>query len=511
MLSSNVEFIAWKSPLFFYPWFSRRFWEVSDWQDVPWVLATYTMYRFLLLFAPLLTQTFAHRPNIVFILSDDMGYGDLKAFNPESKISTPHLDKLAAGGMVFTDAHSGGSTCIPSRYSLMTGRFSARKDRFAPNSGPVIQEGRETLASLLRKGGYKTAMVGKWHLGFDKGNVDKKEGKLFNYSEPFTGGPVDRGFDSFFGMHASLDIPPYFYIRDRKPTMLPTGKTEAHDNVGGPEGWNNIQGAFWRAGDIAPDFKFAEVTPRFADEACDIISGHDGHKPLFLYLAMPSPHTPWMPTEEFHGKSGAGMYGDFTMQVDSVVGQVVASLDKAGMTDNTLLVFSSDNGPVWYEKDVGRFGHKSVGSLRGCKASVWEGGHRVPFIVKWPGKVRPGTRTDATIAFADVFATLAGAANLGGIPAGKAEDSVSFLPTLLNPCDPKPRPPLLHDKKVIREGYWKLIDTKGSRGFNAPKGVKYGVELYNLRDDLSEQHDLAKEMPGKVEELRGKLGAILGG
>ena len=459
-----------------------------------------------------IAQVHAAKPNFVFILADDMGYGDLKAYNPDSKIPTPHLDQLSADGMTFTDAHSGGSTCKPSRYSLLTGRFAARKDQFADNAGAIISSGRETVASQLRKNGYKTAMVGKWHLGFDKDNVDKRAGKgiQFNYDEPITGGPVDRGFDTYFGMHASLDIQPYFYIRGQKPTMPPTDTTDSNDNVGGPEGWNHIQGAFWRAGNIAPDFKFEEVTPRFADEASQVIENHCGSKPLFLYLALPSPHTPWVPTDEFKGKSGAGMYGDFTMLVDSVVGQIVASLEKAGMTDDTLLIFSSDNGPVWYEKDETRFGHKSVGSLRGCKASVWEGGHRVPFIAKWPAQVKAGSRTDATIAFADVLATIAEAAGQKKLTKGTAEDSVSFLPILLNPCGNQPRPPLLHSGKVLRDGDWKLIDTKGSRGFNAPRGVQYGIELYNLRDDLSEQNNLAGKMPEKVSAMQGKLRQILG-
>ncbi len=189
--------------------------------------------------------------------------------------------------------------------------------------------------------------------------------------------------------------------------MAPTEAVEDSSSVGGEEGWNNIQGVFWRGGDIAPDFKHHEVTPRFADEAAKVIETHDGRKRLFLYLALPSPHTPWLPAKEFIGKSGVGMYGDFVMTVDSVVGQVLGSLDKAGMSDNTLVLFSSDNGPVWYDKDVQKFGHSSVGPLRGAKGSVWEGGHRMPFIVRWPGRVKAGTRSDHLVAFADVFATFA--------------------------------------------------------------------------------------------------------
>ena len=454
---------------------------------------------------PVVLQAAAKSPNIVFILADDMGYGDLKAYNPGSKIPTPHLDRLAAGGMVFTDAHSGGSTCVPSRYSLLTGRFAARRNKLNWRGGPVIARGRLTFAGVLREQGYRTAMVGKWHLGFTM-----KSPGVFDYSKPLAGGPVDCGFDSYFGMPASLDIPPYFYISNRTPTMAPTESVKAKDSVGGKEGWNRIQGAFWRAGKVGPDFKHAEVTPRFAAETVKVIESHDGKKPLFLYLALPSPHTPWLPTKEFIGKSAAGMYGDFMMQVDQVIGQVMTSLKKAGMSDNTLLIFSSDNGPVWYDKDTKRFGHRSSGSLRGIKGSVWEGGHRVPFIAHWPGRIKAGSRSDHTIAFADALATFANAAGRTELPEDMAEDSVSFLHVLLHP-DRKhpPRPPILHEGKVIRDGDWKLIATRGGRGFDADRKVKYGTELYNLKDDLSEKNNLAEKMPEKVKNLQTRMYRIL--
>ena len=457
-------------------------------------------------------KSLGKKPNIVFILADDMGYGDLKAYNPKSKIPTPHLDKLTAGGLTFSDAHSGGSTCKPSRYALLTGRFAARKDGFFDNRGPIITAGRQTIASLLRDRGYETAMVGKWHLGFDKKHVPPAAGKgiAFNYDEPLTGGPADRGFESFFGMHASLDIPPYFYVRNRKPTMPSKNTVGDSDSVDGKEGWNHIQGAFWRAGNISPDFKHVEVTPRFAKEASQVIADHDGKKPLFLYLALPSPHTPWLPTKEFIGKSGAGMYGDFMMLVDQVVGQIMASLQKAGMPDDTLVFFSSDNGPVWYDKDTERFGHRSTGTLRGIKASAWEGGHRVPFIAHWPDHVPAGSRTGHLVAFADLFATFAELTGKPKLPKGTAEDSVSFLPVLLHPDRKhKARPPVLHGGRVIRDGDWKLIATKGNRGFDADRKVKYGTALYNLNKDLSEKKNLADKMPEKVKSLQIQIQRIL--
>ncbi|MCH2064401.1 MAG: arylsulfatase [Roseibacillus sp.] len=448
----------------------------------------------------------AGKPNVVFILADDLGYGDLKAYNPKSKIPTPYLDALAAEGIVFTDAHSGGSTCVPSRYSLITGQFAARRDRLNYKAGPLIARGQLTFARVLQEQGYRTAMVGKWHQGFTM-----KAAGVFDYGRPLAGGPVDCGFDSFFGMHASLDIPPYFYIKDRTPIKLPTETVVASASVGGKEDWNKIQGAFWRAGDVAPDFKHTEVTPRFAAEAVKVIESHEVEKPLFLYLALPSPHTPWLPTVEFIGKSGAGMYGDFVMQVDSVVGKVMRALKKAGMSENSLVIFSSDNGPVWYDKDTDRFGHRSCGPLRGIKGSAWEGGHRMPFIARWPGRVPAGKTTSHAVAFSDILATFADVSGKRKIPQGAAEDSVSFLPVLLHPGRKhKPRPPILHGSKVIRDGDWKLIDTKGGRGFGVDRKVKYGVELYNLQEDLSEKNNLAAKMPGKVESLRAKMRRILG-
>lgn len=438
------------------------------------------------------------KPNIVIILADDMGYGDVACFNSESKIATPHLDRLAAGGMRFTDAHSGAAVCVPSRYALLTGRFAVR-NKLQVRNGPIINKGRMTIASLLKKQGYKTAMVGKWHQGFELSTGKSNNG--FDYSKPLLGGPVDCGFDSFFGMHASLDIPPYFYIRDRSPLMPPTETVTASTSLGSEEGWNKIQGAFWREGLIAPDFKHSEVTPRFAKEAVDVIRSHGEEKnakPLFLYLALPSPHTPWLPSNEFRGKSGAGMYGDFVMQVDAVVGQVLESLKAAGMKQNTLVFFSSDNGPVWYDENTKKFGHDAVGGLRGMKFSSWEGGHRVPMIVRWPAKIAPDSVSEQTIVFSDVLATLAELVGLHKIPEGMAEDSVSFLPYLMNSEKaPERRAPIVHDRQTLRDGDWKLILPRG-RG---KQGKKTRGELYNLREDLAEQNNLYAENPDRVQRM----------
>jgi len=443
----------------------------------------------------------APRPNIVIILADDMGYGDPSCYNPDGNIKTPHIDALAERGMRFLDAHAGGSYCIPSRYALMTGRFAARAS-MAMGNGPLIEEGRVTVPSMLRANGYRTAMVGKWHLGFDQRIIGNRD---VDYSRELKGGPVDCGFDSFFGMHASLDIPPYFFIKDRRAVMPPTEKIEANDSKGTEADWNGIQGAFWRAGQISPDFKMEEVTPRLVAESVKVIKEHGAakqDKPLFLYLALPSPHTPWLPAREFLGKSGAGMYGDFVMQVDSSVGEILESLKSAGMDKNTMVLFTSDNGPVWYDKNCEKFGHNATGVLRGMKFSAHEGGHRMPFIVSWPGRVDAGAICGQTIEFCDVLATFADVVGQKAVPPGMAEDSVSFLAYLLKADKPpQKRAPIIHHKGAIRDGDWKYIP---ARSKNEKKEHPDG-ELYNLKDDLAEKNNLVLKNPEMAQRLSKKL------
>ncbi len=453
----------------------------------------------------------AERPHILLILADDLGYGDVGCYNPNAKINTPHLDRLAADGLRFTDAHAGGNYCVTSRYALLTGSFSPRMLR-QPRQGPVTEEGRPTIATLLRDHGYRTAMVGKWHLGFE-GEEDGDWTTKFDHSQPFRGGPLDRGFDSFFGLHASLDIPPYFFIRDRAAVEQPTETVAAESSVGGPEHWNEIQGGFWREGAISPDFRHAEVTTRLAEEAIRTIAEHAASKslsPLFLYFALPSPHTPWLPQPEFRGQSAAGLYGDFVMQVDAVVGEVLTALTENGLHDNTLVLFSSDNGPVWFDKDVERFQHDSAGGLRGRKASSWEGGHRMPFLARWPGKIPAGSVSPQTICFSDLFATLGEMLGLEPLRDASGSDSVSFWPCLLDPNTQLARPPIVHDGGTIRAGDWKLILPRPAG--KGPLGAKYAEtgELYNLREDLAEQKNLIAEQPDRAKALHGQLREILG-
>ncbi|MEO1617760.1 MAG: arylsulfatase [Planctomycetota bacterium] len=444
-------------------------------------------------------------PNIVFILVDDMGFGDPACFNPESKVRTPHLDRLAADGMRFTDAHAPGPLCHQSRYGLMTGRYPFRIDVNVWRTRPLIAEGEVTLPSLLRAAGYKTSMVGKWHLGF------KEEA---GYEKPLPGGPVDRGFDQFFGIRASTDIPPYFYIRNRQAVQPPTDQIEASQS----EGWSPIQGAFWRAGGIAPDLALEDVLPTFTDEACSIIHQHgDRSEPLFLYLALPAPHTPWLPSDRFRGSSDVGLYGDFVTMVDAMIGRVMDAIKESGMEDDTLVVFTSDNGPVWYEEDQLRFGHDSVGGLRGMKADAWEGGHRMPMIVRYPGRVAAGSVCETTVSFCDFIATLdemLGTQHLAESP-NAAPDSFSFLADLLGQSKTSPSRPNLVLKSgrglmTIRKGPWKLIEGDGSGGFSDrgkkrsdPKNVR--GQLYHLKNDPGEQVNLIEKHPEIVKSLRAEL------
>ncbi|TWU05674.1 sulfatase family protein [Stieleria varia] len=459
-------------------------------------------------------DTTGDRPNVLIILVDDMGYGDPQCFNTESKIPTPNIDSLAKSGMRFTDAHAPGPLCHMSRYGLMTGRYPFRINVNKWPKEPLIDEGETTIASLMSDAGYSTAMVGKWHVGFDEQG----------YDQDLNGGPVDVGFDSFFGIRASTDIPPYFYIRDRRAVTPPTQTIEASQS----EGWSPIQGAFWRAGGIAPDLRLHDVLPRFADEACKVIRDHQTateQKPLMLYVAFPAPHTPWLPDEAYRGKSGADMYGDFTMMVDAMVGRILKQLDESSMSNDTLVIFTSDNGPTWYEADVKRLGHDSSGGLRGMKADAWEAGHRMPFVVRWPGVVKSGTASDRLISFCDLLATLDEMVSAGRVSSESTSqagpDSFSFLSELTGkPAgDRYPARESLVLKSgrglmTMRRGQWKYIDGKGSGGFSerdpdAGLADEFPGQLYDLQSDRGETTNVYADRAEVVETLKAEMKAIV--
>lgn len=438
-------------------------------------------------------------PDIVVILVDDMGYGDPACFNPGSRIRTPSINGLARDGMRFTDAHAPGPLCHMSRYGLMTGRYPFRTNVGRWARQPLINSDQTTLASMLRSRGYHTAMVGKWHLGFQEQGYDRD----------LPGGPVDVGFDSFFGIRASTDIPPYFYIRDRRAVQPPTKPIDANASPG----WSPIQGAFWRKGLIAPDLELEDVLPDLTTEAIRVIQdqakrnqSRDERQPLFLYLAYPAPHTPWLPSSEFAGKSDVGMYGDFTTMVDAMVGRVLEAIAATGRKRDTLIVFTSDNGPVWYEEDVKRLRHDSAGGLRGMKADAWEAGHRMPFIVRWPARIEAGTQSDELVSFVDLMATFAALTGYR-LQTGEGPDSFDFSKVLLGTAKvgEHVRSHLVINSGAglmsIRQGQWKLIDGLGSGGFSKPRRLKPGLDepaqqLYDLGKDRAESANLASSMSG---------------
>ena len=465
----------------------------------------------------------AQRPNIVFLLADDMGYGDPGCYNPESKIPTPHMDRLAAEGMRFTDAHSPSAVCSPTRYGVLTGRYCWRsrltKGVLSGYSPALIEEGRATVASLLRDHGYRTAVIGKWHLGldwtlrsrpednpyFDAPDFGKPEGLEIDFSQPVRRGPNDVGFDYSYIIPASLDMAPYVYLENGRATELAGDHTE-----GIREG-----GVFWRAGEKGKSFDFLQVTPHFTERAVQFLVEHaatHAGQPFFLYFALPSPHTPWMPTPEAEGKSGAGKYGDFVVLVDQMVGRVAEALERTGLAANTLFIVTSDNGSDWTPKHIEEFGHYSNHKmLRGRKRDAWEGGHRVPFIARWPGRVKPGSVSDETITLTDLMATAAEIAS-ATVPETAGEDSYSILPVLTGqPLSGPLREATVHHSMdgmfSQRQGEWKLIDGQGpgSNQWSGPQPGDPPGQLYNLADDISETKNLYRERPEIVERLKALL------
>lgn len=349
-------------------------------------------------------------------------------------------------------------------------------------------------------------MVGKWHLGFE-GGTD------YDCSQPLRGGPVDRGFDHYFGIPASLDIPPYFYIRDDRCLAAPTDTIE--DNLSAEHIWTDIQGAFWRGGAIAPNFRHDDILPRFGKEAIAYLNAHETQRdqqPFFLYVALAAPHTPWLPADSLRGMSNAGLYGDFVVQVDGIVGRVTSALDRLGMHDNTLLIFASDNGPVWYAADEQHFNHRSTHVYRGMKGDAWEGGHRIPFIARWSGHVPGGTTSDQLLTFTDMLATFA---DLTGPPLpNKATDGYNLRPVLTADQDTIARDGMVVETThylTVREQSWKLIPGLGSGGFisspptREPGPDEPGGQLYDLEDDPAEQNNLYEERPDVVKRLMDQL------
>jgi arylsulfatase A-like enzyme len=452
-------------------------------------------------------------PNIIFVLADDMGYGDVAALNPDGKIRTPHLDGMVAEGMVFADAHTTSAVCTPTRYGIITGRYnwrSALKRGVLNGYSPaLIDTGRETTASMLQKAGYYTAFIGKWHLGWDW--AEDETGKV-DFSKPLTYSPNDAGFDFSYGHSASLDMPPYVYVENKQPTAIPDSIIPAREGY-----------PFLREGPLAPDFLMEDVTPNFFRRAIELVKDRAGREdPFFLYLALPSPHTPILPTAEWQGRSRINPYADFVMMIDDYMGKLLESIEASGIEENTIVFFASDNGcsPMANFDVLLEHGHDPSFLFRGHKADIYEGGHRVPFIVKWPARINPGTRSGKTICTADLMATCADIAGFD-LPHNAAEDSYSLLPLFDDPASAKYlREYTVHHsisgRFAIRQGDWKLCLCPGSAGWSYPtdqdletmEGIP-PMQLFNLRDDIGEQQNLYGSNPEKVEELKAALKVII--
>ncbi|MBS0000771.1 MAG: arylsulfatase [Cyclobacteriaceae bacterium] len=461
-------------------------------------------------------------PNIVYILADDMGYGDIEALNPGSKIPTPNLNRLAAEGMVFTDAHSPSAVCTPTRYGILTGRYCFRSRLqsgvLVGHSPSLIEPGRLTVASLLKQAGYITACIGKWHLGLDfkKKDPDKPlvrgDGWMetntsnVDYQAAIDGGPADHGFDYSFILPSSLDIQPYFYIRNRfivNPDMISI--------AGSPD--ERSEGAFWRPGDASRDFDFFKVLPDFIEEARNFILDHrktEPDVPFFLYLALAAPHTPWVPLEEFKDSSKAGPYGDFVVQVDHGAGKILDCLDSLGISGNTLVIFTSDNGAYWWPENIRESDHHANFIFSGMKSDLWEGGHHVPFIARWPAHIQPGSENSQLVSLTDLMATCADLVNIP-LPYNAGEDSFSHLPALIGENNHEgAREHLVMQsfdgKFAVREGNWKLILSKGSGGWSdAGTADDPDIQLYDLETDVREQQNLYEGYPATVKDLTEKL------
>ena len=469
--------------------------------------------RFLLFFAAALALG---QPNIVLILADDMGPGEPSYAG--GIIPTPALDRMVREGMKFTDAHTTSSVCTPTRYGILTGRYNwrsrlKRSVLFKATDKALMDPKRLNLPNFMQHVGYHTACVGKWHLGADFERLAKKpEGKKdaswhIDYSKPFRNGPIDVGFDEAFFILSSLDMAPYLYLRNDKALSLPTKDG----------GWaHNEYNSYKRVGAAAEDFDAHTCLADFARESRDYIKKRAAakeKKPFFLYLPLTSPHTPVTPGAAFKGRYPQySLYADFMAETDWVVGEVLAQIEESGIDDNTMVIFTSDNGFAPYVKipKMLAAGYKPNGPYRGSKATIYEGGHRVPFLVRWPGKVAAGSTSDVTVCTTDFFATFSEIAGTETTFGNAAEDSFSFLPCLKGKQDAI-RPFTIHHSIsgmfAIRKGDWKLILGKGAGG-GWDKGGKTTaklVQLYNLKEDLAETTNLEEAHPEVVKELIDEL------
>ena len=474
----------------------------------------------------------AGRPNILLILADDLGYGDIACYNAQSKVPTPNLDRLAKQGMRFTDAHSASTVCTPTRYSVLTGRMAFRtgfRGVFTGVGGPcMIEKERLTLPGMLREKGYTTACFGKWHVGLTFLNKDGKRVtkggvagvKEVDFSRAIPDAPIHRGFDKFFGTACCPTTDwLYAYIDGDRIPVPPTHLVDRGPLPKHPYSRDN------RPGMIAPGFDLEEVDLVFLKKSREFIERHvkqTPDKPFFLFHSAQAVHLPSFPADRFKGKTKAGPHGDFIHELDYVVGELMKTLDRLGVADNTLVIFASDNGPEVTSVVNMRKDHRHDGARpwRGMKRDQWEGGHRTPFIVRWPGKVRPASTTGQMTGLTDIMATCAAVVG-AKLPDSAAEDSYNILPVLLGTQGEKPVRRYLLQQTItlalaIRRGPWKYLDHKGSGGNNYGRGhlKPYALpetapnapaQLYNLDTDPGETTNLYFKHPEIVQELKAKL------
>jgi arylsulfatase A len=461
-------------------------------------------------------------PNVVLFLADDLGYGDVRSFNPAGKVATPNLDRLAREGVRFVDAHTGSAVCTPTRYGLLTGRYAWRtrltQGVLWGEGAPLIEPDRLTLASLLRRRGYRTAAIGKWHLGlgwaaragFAPSTTTENQVEWIDYGRPVSGGPTTLGFDRFFGIPASLDMPPYVYVTDDRVERLPTARLP---------GVPSSDPGFYRPGIAAPGFRVEAVLGDLTAKAVEYVRvrAREPERPFFLYLALTAPHTPVVPSRSFAGRSGIGRYGDFVAETDAVVGEVLRALDDAGAAKDTLVIVASDNGPAPAGgiAEALSHGHDASGGFRGDKADLYEGGHRVPFVVRWPGVAPAGTTSSRLVGTTDLLATVAEIVGTP-LPSGAGEDSLSFADAIRDPGQAPSREAGLVMHSVygafaIRQGRWKLLLAPGSGGWSDPKpgspeekGLP-AMQLYDLVADPRESKNLVATHPEIVAKLEGLL------
>lgn len=460
-------------------------------------------------------------PDIIFILADDLGYGDISCLNPESKIRTPHIDGIGERGVRFTDAHSSSAVCTPTRYSLLAGQYSWRttlkKGVLNGYSPALIPAGRTTMAGMLKSRGYHTACIGKWHLGWDWHNVEKGADSV-DFSRPVKNGPVDWGFDYFYGFSGSLDMPPYVYVENNMPTALPDRRVKGNN---APVGSPDYTGAFWREGPTGSDFDFEACLPNLTKRAVQYIDERSSSgQPFFLYFPLPAPHTPILPSGEFEGSSGINPYADFVIMVDWVAGEIVKALERNGRLQNTLLVFTADNGcSPWADfQTLNKKGHWPGFIYRGHKADLYEGGHRIPCVVQWPERISTPGILSQTICLNDFMRTFGELSGYTFKP-GEAEDSFSLLPVLTgNNLKAVVRETVVHHSIngdfAIRKGSWKLLKSPGSGGWSFPRPGKESeglpvMQLYHLGDDPGETTNLFDSFPGVAEELNHELERIM--